>query len=524
MECSQLGASGGEFRSGAIVTGSRLWVIDFGSQYSLLIVRRARELGVYAELVPWNRLPEELPSEVKGLILSGSYASVSEGPPLPERWFGQRPILAICYSAQWVAARSGGAVAEGHAREYGPAQVEVQAPDSPLWQNLPPRSTVWMSHADTITALPPGARPTAKTDTIPYAAYELPNAALYAVQFHPEVAHTEYGTQLLRNFLYHICGFAGDWRPEQEAETLVAQLRAAMPEGEAICALSGGVDSTVAALLAYQAIGERFHGVFVDTGLLRAGEREEVLQAYKAVGLPVELVNARQVFFSALEGLTDPEAKRKTIGRLFIEVFEAEARKYPDVRYLIQGTIYPDVVESGAGVSATIKSHHNVGGLPERMRLSVVEPLRFFFKDEVRALGRRLGLPERFLERHPFPGPGLAVRIWGEVTPQRVQRLQAADRIFLEVLRQSGWYTRTWQAFAVLVPQRAVGVAGDQRTYGEVIALRAVDSTDGMTAAPTSLPHEVLFEAARRILAEVPEISRVVYDVSTKPPATIEWE
>lgn len=504
--------------------GPLLWVVDFGSQYSLLIVRRARELGVYAELVPWSRLPETLPEEVKGLVLSGSYASVSEGPPLPERWFGQVPILAICYSAQWVASYRGGSVAESHAREYGPAVVEVCATDSPLWRGIPAQSKVWMSHADTITALPTGARATARTEKIPYAAYELPEDQLYAVQFHPEVAHTEYGADLLRNFLYEICGFVGSWRPEAELEALTSQLQAAMPAGGAICALSGGIDSTVAALLAYRAIGERFHGVFVDTGLLRAGEREEVLQAYQSVGLPVEVVNARQVFFAALRGITDPEAKRKTIGRLFIEIFEAEARKHPDVRYLIQGTIYPDVVESGAGVSATIKSHHNVGGLPERMHLEVVEPLRFFFKDEVRALGRRLGLPGAFLERHPFPGPGLAVRILGEVTPQRVQRLQAADKIFLEVLRQTGWYTRTWQAFAVLVPQRAVGVAGDQRTYGEVIALRAVDSSDGMTAAPTPLPHEVLGEAARRILAEVPEISRVVYDVSTKPPATIEWE
>lgn len=501
-----------------------LWVVDFGSQYSLLIVRRARELGVYAELLPWNKLPPTLPPQVKGIILSGSHASASGGPPLPLAWIGRRPALAICYSAQWLAEKQGGAVAESFAREYGPAEVEVLAPTSPLWRGIPSRSRVWMSHGDTITALPAGAYATARTQTIPYAAYEIPEQAVYAVQFHPEVAHTEQGTALLRNFLYEICGFQGTWKPEDEIERLVGELQRQMPEGGAICALSGGIDSTVAALLAYRAIGERFQGIFVDTGLLRAGEKAEVLHAYQAVGLPVECVEAGERFFAALKGVTDPEKKRKIIGRLFIEVFEEAARAYPSIQYLVQGTIYPDVVESGTGVSATIKSHHNVGGLPEHLQLKLVEPLRLFFKDEVRALGRRLGLPATFLERHPFPGPGLAVRILGEVTPERVSRLQAADRIFIETLREAGWYGKTWQAFAVLVPQRAVGVGGDQRSYGEVIVLRAVDSTDGMTAAPTPLPHEVLAEAARRILAEVPDIGRVVYDVSTKPPATIEWE
>lgn len=502
----------------------RLWAVDFGSQYSLLIVRRARELGVYAELLPWNRLPESLPPEVKGLIFSGSYASVTGGPPLPESWIGQRPVLAICYSAQWLAAQGGGGVAESYAREYGPAYIEVCAPQSKLWYNLSPRSRVWMSHGDTITALPAGAYVTARTDKIPYAAYEVPDKQVYAVQFHPEVAHTEEGEVLLRNFLYEICGFSGSWRAEDEIERLIEELRAAMLEGEAICALSGGIDSTVAALLVHRAIGERFHGIFVDTGLLRAGEVEEVLAAYAEVGLPVERVAAQERFFSALRGLTDPEAKRKAIGHTFIAVFEEAAKRHPDVRYLVQGTIYPDVVESGAGVSATIKSHHNVGGLPERLALTIVEPLRLFFKDEVRRIGRRLGLPERFLGRHPFPGPGLAVRILGEVTPERVHKLQQADAIYIETLRKHGWYRRTWQAFAVLIPQRSVGVAGDQRVYGEVIALRAVDSTDGMTAEPTPLPYEVLLEAAQRILAEVPEVTRVVYDLSTKPPATIEWE
>lgn len=501
----------------------KLWVVDFGSQYSLLIVRRARELGVYAELLPWNRLPAQLPSEVKGVVFSGSYASVSEGPPLPVEWIGQRPVLAICYSAQWLAAHGGGSVAESHSREYGPAKLELTN-GSPLWRGVSSPTRVWMSHSDTITALPEGAHSLGRTESIPHAAYEIPSQKVYAVQFHPEVAHTEEGGTILRNFLYEICGFTGEWRPEAEIDSIIQALRAQMPAGRAIGALSGGIDSTVAALLVYRAIGERFHGIFVDTGLLREGEVETVLQAYEAVGLPVKLVRAQLPFLSALRGVTDPEAKRKTIGRLFIEIFEAEARKLEDVRYLVQGTIYPDVVESGTGVSATIKSHHNVGGLPERLALQLVEPLRLFFKDEVRALGRKLGLPEHFLRRHPFPGPGLAVRVLGEVTAERLERLRRADAIFLQVLEESGWYDKTWQAFAVLLPQRSVGVAGDQRRYGETIALRAVSSTDGMTAEPTPLPSEVLFEAARRILAEVPDIGRVVYDLSTKPPATIEWE
>ncbi|MEN2992970.1 MAG: glutamine-hydrolyzing GMP synthase [Bacteroidia bacterium] len=502
----------------------RLWVVDFGSQYSLLIVRRARELGVYAELIPWPQVSSELPSFVKGIILSGSYASVSSGPALPTAWVGQRPILAICYSAQWLAAHYGGLVQESYAREFGPAELDVLCPTSPLWQGVPLRSRVWMSHSDTITHLPPNALATARTRTIPIAAYEMPSERLYAVQFHPEVAHTEIGTQILQNFLYAICGFSGSWKPETQIPTLIAELQKQMPSGRAIGALSGGIDSTVAATLAYRAIGDRFQGIFVDTGLLRQGETEEVLSAYKAVGLPVQLIDARNLFYTALEGITDPEAKRQIIGRLFIQVFEEAAQQLGSVQYLVQGTIYPDVVESGTEVAARIKSHHNVGGLPDRLGLRLVEPLRLFFKDEVRAIGRALGLPERFLQRHPFPGPGLAVRILGSITPARIERLRQADAIFLETLRRHGWYDRTWQAFAVLLPLRSVGVGGDQRLYGEVIALRAVHSTDGMTATPVALPHELLEEAAQRILAEVPDVSRVVYDISTKPPATIEWE
>ncbi|MCS7189378.1 MAG: glutamine-hydrolyzing GMP synthase [Bacteroidia bacterium] len=501
-----------------------LWVVDFGSQYTLLIARRARELGIYAEIFPWNKLPEGLPKEVKGIILSGSYASVSQGPPLPEHWIGQRPVLAICYSAQWLAAHWGGAVTEGTSREYGPALLEVVEKDSPLWMGVPAYSQVWMSHSDTIATLPEGAKATARTQKIPYAAYEIPQSHLYAVQFHPEVVHTEQGETLLKNFLYSICGFSGGWRPENEVDGIISQLRQDMPEGEALCALSGGIDSTVAALLVHKAIGARFRGVFVDTGLMRRNEVQEVLAAYKAVGLPVDLIEAQSAFLEVLKGISDPEEKRKRIGHLFIELFEGVLKRHPAIRYLVQGTIYPDVVESGGSVSSTIKSHHNVGGLPTHLSLKLIEPLRFFFKDEVRALGKKLGLPASFLERHPFPGPGLAVRILGEVTPERIEKVRAADAIFLETLKARGWYNQTWQAFAVLLSQRSVGVGGDHRMYGEVIALRAVDSTDGMTASPTKIPYEVLLEAANRILAEVPDVTRVVYDISTKPPATIEWE
>ncbi len=412
---------------------------------------------------------------------------------------------------------------EGAQREYGPAKLLIQAP-SELLEGVPQASTVWMSHADTITALPPGARAIASTENIPYAAYEWPEKNLLAVQFHPEVSHTAYGTRMLENFLRRICGFSDRWGPEGLLDALIADLRQTMAEGQAVCALSGGVDSTVAAVLAHRAIGDRFHGFFVDTGLLRKGERESVLQAYEAMGLPVTLIDAQELFLRALKGVTDPEEKRHRIGRLFIEVFEKAARNLTDVRYLIQGTIYPDVVESGASVAPTIKSHHNVGGLPEKLPFQLVEPLRLFFKDEVRRLGEKLGIPATFLRRHPFPGPGLAVRIIGEVTPDRLTILREADACFTETLQESGWYERVWQAFAVLLPVFTVGVTGDNRAYGGVIALRAVLSTDGMTAEPGTLPYEVLFQAAQKILQRVPSITRVVYDLSSKPPATIEWE
>ncbi len=501
----------------------KLLIVDFGSQYTLLIARRARELGVYAEIVPYYKLPNEPGPEVRGVVFSGSYASVSEGPPLPETWIGRVPALAICYSAQWIAAHYGGAVMEGAQREYGPAKLLIEGA-SEFFGGVPQASTVWMSHADTITALPPGARAIAYTENIPYAAYDWPEKKLIAVQFHPEVSHTAYGAQMIENFLRCFCGFVGRWEPESVLDRLIEDLRRAMPEGQAVCALSGGVDSTVAAVLAHKAIGERFHGFFVDTGLLRKGEREAVLKAYEGIGLPVMLIDAQEPFLRALKGVTDPEEKRRRIGHLFIEVFEKAAQTLSDVRYLIQGTIYPDVVESGASVAPTIKSHHNVGGLPERLPFQLVEPLRLFFKDEVRRLGEKLGLPRSFLWRHPFPGPGLAVRIIGEVTPERLATLREADAYFVETLLKSGWYERVWQAFAVLLPVSTVGVTGDNRAYGGVVALRAVLSSDGMTAEPGALPYEVLSEAAQKILQEVPGITRVVYDLSSKPPATIEWE
>ncbi len=501
----------------------KVWVIDFGSQYTLLLARRARELGVYAEVIPHQAVPRALPPEVKGLILSGSYASAAKGPALPTHLIGQVPILAICYSAQWLAAQQGGQVMVSQHREYGPAELEIQG-DSPLFARVPMRSTVWMSHSDTITSLPAHAHATAATSQIRHAAYDLPDLRVYAVQFHPEVSHTAYGIQILENFLRGICGFQEVWRAADQIESLIQALREAMPTGRAVCALSGGIDSTVAALLAHRAIGERFLGFFVDTGLLRKDEREAVLTAYQELGLPVQLIKAEARFIQALAGVTDPEEKRKRIGHLFIDVFAEAAQAWPDAAYLIQGTIYPDVVESGAGVSALIKSHHNVGGLPDVLPFHVVEPLRYFFKDEVRQLGAKLGLSACFLGRHPFPGPGLAVRILGEVTAERLALLREADAQFIHVLRERGWYDKVWQAFAVLLPIHTVGVAGDSRQYGQVIALRAVLSEDGMTARAADLPFAVLEEAAQRILETVPGITRVVYDLSPKPPATIEWE
>jgi len=500
----------------------KLLVVDFGSQYTLLIARRARELGVYAEVIPYHRLPPD-PLPIKGVVFSGSYASVSEGPPLPKAWIGQVPTLAICYSAQWIAAHYGGEVLEGIQREYGPAQLRVRSGEH-FFAGVPSLSTAWMSHADTIVALPQGAEAVASTENIPYAAFVWPEKKVIGVQFHPEVSHTAYGQVMLENFLRGVCGFKDTWRAEDTASELIEALLQAMPTGGAVCALSGGVDSTVAAMLVHRAISERFQGIFVDTGLLRKGEREAVLSAYEALRLPVRLVNASEAFLRALSGVTDPEEKRRRIGKLFIDAFSEAASALPDVKYLVQGTIYPDVVESGVSVAPLIKSHHNVGGLPAHVPFEIIEPLRLLFKDEVRRLGLRLGVPDALLRRHPFPGPGLAVRIVGEVTPERLATLREADARFLQVLHETGWYDHVWQAFAVLLPIHTVGVAGDNRHYGQVIALRAVLSSDGMTAESVELPWEVLSQAAQRILQEVPGITRVVYDLSSKPPATIEWE
>lgn len=464
-------------------------------------------------------------ASLSGLILSGSPENVDAGPEIPEWAVGKVPTLGICYGAQWMAASLGGKIAYDTYREYGGTEIEVIHPDAHLFRGLPKRFRVWMSHADAVETLPPQAQKIAQSENSPVAAYYVPSLQFYGLQFHPEVEHTEYGSVLLYRFAVEVCKEPATWKPELHIPTLVAQVRAQISKGSVICALSGGVDSTVAALIVQRAVGDRLHAYFVDTGLLRLGEYEEVLRSYVELGLPVKGIRAASRFYRALRGITDPEKKRKAIGAVFIEILEEEARRLGDVAYFVQGTIYPDVIESGASIGAhLIKSHHNVGGLPAMMQLQVVEPLRSLFKDEVRQLGQHLGLPAHFLRRHPFPGPGLAVRIIGKVTPQRVALLQKIDAIFLDVLRRRGWYDEVWQAFSVLLPIRSVGVGGDGRRYGETVVLRAVHSQEGMTARAAPLPFEVLEEAMYRITREVPEISRVVYDITSKPPGTIEWE
>ncbi len=507
-------------------------ILDFGSQFTQLIARRIRDQRVYCEIerydVSADRLQQERPI---GVVLSGGPKSVDEpGAPLPDPRLLDLgiPILGICYGMQLLAHLGGGQVARAARREYGRAELEVIDPESLLFHGLPTDPTVWMSHGDQVGAMPAGARAVARSGNTPFVAFEDRERGWFAVQFHPEVSHTVHGTELLRNFLYRACGARGDWTMAAFLEEAVAAVQTQVgPGGNVVCGISGGVDSAVTAALLTRAIGARAIGVFVDTGLLRSGEREEVeANLETGLGIEVRTVEASEQFFSALEGITDPEAKRKAIGRVFIEVFEQEARALQGVRFLAQGTLYPDVIESASvrGPSAVIKSHHNVGGLPERLGFELVEPLRWLFKDEVRQLGRELGLPESFLDRHPFPGPGLGVRILGPVTRERVALLQRADRIFLEELREAGWYRRTSQAFAVLLPVRSVGVMGDERTYEEVIAIRAVETDDFMTADWSPLPYELLSRVSNRIVNEVRGINRVVYDVTSKPPATIEWE
>lgn len=506
----------------------KILILDFGSQYTQLIARRVREMDVYCEIHPFDKMPP-VDADVKGVILSGSPFSVRDaGAPAPDLSHvrGRLPLLGICYGAQYLAWVGGGDVAPAGSREYGRARITVLEPSDPLLAGLSRSSQVWMSHGDTITSLPEGYRVIASTEDVSNAAFRVSGEETWGIQFHPEVHHSEEGASLLRNFVVGICGCSCSWTPDSFVESSIASIRAKVGGDRVVLGLSGGVDSTVAAVLLHRAIGDRLHCIFVDSGLLRKGEFSEVLESYKGMGLNVRGVDASAKFYKDLEGVTDPEAKRKIIGRDFVEVFNAEAQGISDVKWLAQGTIYPDVIESSSskGASQTIKSHHNVGGLPAGMSLKLVEPLRLLFKDEVRRVGRSLGIDDKFIGRHPFPGPGLAIRIIGEVTPEKVEILRNADKIFVDGLRRAGLYDKVWQAGVILLPVRSVGVMGDERSYESCVALRAVSSVDGMTADWVHLPYEFLADMSNEIINKVRGINRVVYDISSKPPATIEWE
>ncbi|HET8723388.1 MAG TPA: glutamine-hydrolyzing GMP synthase [Anaeromyxobacteraceae bacterium] len=516
------------------IHSEKILILDFGSQYTQLIARRLRELGVYCEIHPCTMPGAAMRAwKPRGVVLSGGPASVlADGSPRVDRavWDLGVPVLGICYGLQLIAHELGGRVDKAAHREYGPATIEAR-PGAALFAGIPARLDVWMSHGDRVEALPPGFEPVASTQSAPFAAVQDPVRRIYGVQFHPEVVHTPRGAEILRNFAQGVCGLSGTWSMRAYVDVAVEQIRAQVGDGHAICALSGGVDSAVAALLVHRAIGDRLRCIFVDNGVLRSGEREQVERVFgQMFHLPLVTVDARKRFLSKLAGVTDPEQKRKIIGREFIAVFEEEverlSREGERAQFLVQGTLYPDVIESVSfkGPSATIKSHHNVGGLPEVMKLALVEPLRELFKDEVRRLGVELGLPQASVQRQPFPGPGLAIRVLGEVTEERLDVLRRADAIVQDEVRAAGLQEKLWQSFAVLLPVRSVGVMGDERTYESTCAIRAVESTDGMTGDWARLPYDLLARLSSRIINEVRGINRVVYDVSSKPPATIEWE
>ncbi len=508
----------------------KILILDFGSQFTQLIARCVREANVYCEIIPYNK-PFTIDNSLKGIILSGSPFSVNdtENPTVNIPAFIQQlPVLGVCYGAQLTAKEFGGRVDKSNKREYGRAILEKKKEDI-LFNGVSDNSQVWMSHSDSIVALPEDFEILATTESIPVAAFKKTTTdthALYGLQFHPEVYHSKEGKTIIKNFLTAVCGCSQNWTPASFVQETVDALKKQIGDAHVIMALSGGVDSTVAATLISKAIGKRLHGIFVDNGVLRKDEFEQVLETYKQLDLNVAGIDAKQLFYDELKDKTDPEAKRKVIGKLFIDVFQQEALKIKEAKFLGQGTIYPDVIESVSvhGPSATIKSHHNVGGLPDTMHLDLVEPLRYLFKDEVRKVGLELGIPADMINRHPFPGPGLAIRILGEITEEKVKLLQAADAIYINGLKKSGLYEKVWQAGTILLPVKSVGVMGDERTYEFTVALRAVTSVDGMTADWAHLPYEFLADISNEIINNVRGINRVVYDISSKPPATIEWE